>query len=251
MSIFTRKNVDMDPREMYRRKAVRFARFMLISVTIASVMGNTTMVFRQDNWLPEQVAVAALAPLMLAATVHMLALMVQAGIDGWRYKGALAAVGIICCIAFALSFEKLAALAAAAGHSGHTTLLLPLLVDAVIGVATGVLVVLDRPAAGTVVAAMAEPVAVADTVAVEAAETSLTTENAPAKLHVAGAADAHMERARELVAGGWPKAEPAAVATALAGLAAGESQRAAAAASGLHRTTVGRLAEVATAGVAG
>lgn len=54
-------------------------------------------------------------------------------------------------------------------------------------------------------------------------------------------AAAHMPEAARLVAGRVVRAEPVAVATALATLDAGGSQRAAAAASGLHRSAVAKI----------
>lgn len=51
----------------------------------------------------------------------------------------------------------------------------------------------------------------------------------------------HFPTAEQLVADGVVRAEPAAVATALAVLAEGRSQRQAASASGIHRTAVARI----------
>lgn len=258
-------NAPADP----RRRATRYAWTLLVTATILSVAGNVATAVDGGHGT-EAVAVAVVVPLMLAATVHLLALMVRAGVAGWAYRGVMALTVVIAGSAFTLSFDALAALATRTGH-GALSPLLPVMIDATIAAATAALVVLDRPVATNMAT---EPVTGGQEVATAPA-THPVTPPVPAPVTAAGghpvagpvaggagpvagghlvavspltSDDApegeHRARAEELVAAGVVRADPATVATALAGLATGDSQRAVAAATGLHRVTVGRLAEV-------
>lgn len=202
-----------------RTRAVRFAWLLLLTATALSVAGNVSTALAAVH-SAEAVAVAVTVPLMLAATIHLLALMVRAGVRGWAYRGVLALVIGIATAAFLLSFEALAALATRTGH-GALAPLLPVMVDAAIVACTASLVVLDR-----------EAETASDTVTV----TSLNSVDA---VEVFG----HV--AESIVASGRVQAAPDTVAEALAGLAAGRSQRSVAAATGLHRSVVGKVQKLA------
>lgn len=179
----------------------------------------------------------------------------------------LAAVAVVAVSAFVLSFEALAGLARLVGHTGWTAYLLPVVVDVMVAASTTALV-LERPpqpareaeattalAAG--VQAPATPVAVPVAPVADDARTGRRRNKRAGQSH--GRPDGHHGAGRvvrgyhgrgarrpsggrrKLVAAGAVKGPATDVAVAMAELAAGRSQRAAAAASGLHRTTVARL----------
>ncbi|MBE5460994.1 DUF2637 domain-containing protein [Mycobacteroides abscessus] len=240
----------------------------LLASTTVSLAGNIgyTLIARPNAHTAVSIAVAAVAPLGLAAAVHSVGVAARA--RGTVRAVVLAAVAVVAVSAFVLSFEALAGLARLVGHTGWTAYLLPVVVDVMVAASTTALV-LERPpqpareaeattalAAG--VQAPATPVAVpvapvADDALVPAGgETNVqvkamdgqTATTEPAELSAATTAveqDGHLAAAEKLVAAGAVKGPATDVAVAMAELAAGRSQRAAAAASGLHRTTVARL----------
>lgn len=262
------KHAGMTPR--------RWFGWVLAGATAVSLAGNVAaalLVPHSGIMLPAWVviAVAAVAPLALPVAVHSVPVAARA--SGAVRAVTVAAVAIVATAAFALSFDALTALAAAAGHHGWIGWLLPITVD-VLAAASAVALVADHPgqqaatnlatggrnaatdpATAPVPAPVTAPVAAAgghpvaggvaggrDEVAGPVAGghlvavSPLTSDDEPE--------DAHRARAEELVAAGVVRADPATVATALAGLATGDSHRAIAAATGLHRVTVSRLAEV-------
>ncbi|MGX9296752.1 DUF2637 domain-containing protein [Tsukamurella paurometabola] len=163
-----------------------------------------------------------------------------------------------------MSFASLAGLAQRHGHAGWIGYLLPVAVDVLAAAAAYALVVEPATSAtesdhvATAPAAAAEPVPTpgqADsfgdaTVDFElpltwpdtASATAATTPAEP----VEDPAAAFMAQAQQLVRDGVVRADPANVATALAALASGASQRAAASESGIHRTGISKLVAAAT-----
>lgn len=125
-----------------------YFRWLLALATATSLAGNVAhvIVAPADGHTSVAIAVAAVAPLALCATVHGIAVAVRAGVSGAAYRLVLAAVGVIAASAFALSWQALTALAVVVGYRGWTAGLLPVVVDATVAVATAMLVVLDRPA---------------------------------------------------------------------------------------------------------
>ncbi|SKY22009.1 Protein of uncharacterised function (DUF2637) [Mycobacteroides abscessus subsp. bolletii] len=240
----------------------------LLASTVVSLAGNIgyTLIARPNAHTAVSIAVAAVAPLGLAAAVHSVGVAARA--RGTVRAVVLAAVAVVAVSAFVLSFEALAGLARLVGHTGWTAYLLPVVVDVMVAASTTALV-LERPqrpareaeaamglAAGA--QAPAAPVAVlaapaADNALVPAGDQTNMQVNAmdgraatadPAALSLATTdldQDGHLPAAKKLVAAGAVKGSATDVAVAMAALAAGQSQRAAAAASGLHRTTVARL----------
>ncbi|OHU53440.1 DUF2637 domain-containing protein [Mycobacteroides chelonae] len=240
----------------------------LLASTTVSLAGNIgyTLIARPNAHTAVSIAVAAVAPLGLAAAVHSVGVAARA--RGTVRAVVLTAVAVVAVSAFVLSFEALAGLARLVGHTGWTAYLLPVVVDVMVAASTTALV-LERPqhlvreaeattASAAGVQAPAAPVAV-PAVPVAAAVLTRTegeikvqvntmegqTATAdPVVFHSASAGmvqDDHLPAAERLVAAGAVKGPAIDVAVAMAALAAGRSQRAAAAASGLHRTTVARL----------
>ncbi|WP_078311306.1 MULTISPECIES: DUF2637 domain-containing protein [unclassified Mycobacterium] len=240
----------------------------LLASTMVSLAGNIgyTLIARPNAYTAVSIAVAAVAPLGLAAAVHSVGVAARA--RGTVRAVVLTAVAVVAVSAFVLSFEALAGLARLVGHTGWTAYLLPVVVDVMVAASTTALV-LERPQHPAREAeATTRPVAVdqapADSVAVPAAPVAaavLTPTGSeikpqvntmdgraatadPAVFHSPTARmghDGHLPAAEQLVAAGAVKGPATDVAVAMAVLAAGQSQRAAAAASGLHRTTVARL----------
>ncbi|WP_255795036.1 DUF2637 domain-containing protein [Mycobacteroides abscessus] len=234
-----------------------------------SLAGNIgyTLIARPNAHTAVSIAVAAVAPLGLAAAVHSVGVAARA--RGTVRAVVLTAVAVVAISAFVLSFEALAGLARLVGHTGWTAYLLPVVVDVMVAASTTALVLerpqhlvreaeaTTRPAAGiqaptTSVAVPATPVA--DDALVSAGDeiqvqVKTMDDRASAAVAVPAAQlpaasmgqDDHLPAAERLVAAGAVKGPATDVAVAMAALAAGRSQRAAAAASGLHRTTVARL----------
>ncbi|KRQ29959.1 hypothetical protein AOT83_11005 [Mycobacteroides sp. H001] len=239
----------------------------LLASTMVSLAGNIgyTLIARPNAHTAVSIAVAAVAPLGLAAAVHSVGVAARA--RGTVRAAVLTAVAVVAVSAFVLSFEALAGLARLVGHTGWTAYLLPVVVDVMVAASTTALV-LERPRQlAREAEAITRPVAVdqapADAVAVPApmaADVRKLAEDQikpqfkavdgraatadPVVFHSASAGmvqDGHLSAAEQLVAAGAVKGSATDVAVAMAALAAGQSQRAAAAASGLHRTTVARL----------
>lgn len=175
---------------------------------------------------------AALPPIALFGITEGLAITAGGGTRRWAYRLGVAGAICIAMLAFVLSFAAMRDLAVLLGFPAAVAAGWPLLADASIAVAS-VMLLATKPAAAADAHPTAVPAADADHVAVPAPTS----------------ADLHSVTAHELVAAGVVRAEPAAVAAAVAGLAAGDSHRAVALATGLHRTSVARVAErVAAAG---
>nr|WP_046284134.1 DUF2637 domain-containing protein [Mycobacterium sp. UM_NZ2] len=238
----------------------------------ASVAGNVGHIVLANVTSPIPSAIAAaFPPLLLAAVVEGLALTVGASVRTWVYRAGVVCAGAIAGGAFYASYVALRDLAIELHFPPMVAPVIPLLADA--GMAMSTLMVLAlRPVQADAVAAPATdghapaaspaaPVAgpVADPAAAGYSGTGLHLvpghgDRHPASTSHAAAGvdgtsmtscDAHLGRAQKLVAAGVVKAEPVTVATALAGLADGGSHRAVAAATGLHRTSVARLATAA------
>lgn len=240
----------------------------LLASTVVSLAGNIgyTLIARPNAYTAVSIAVAAVAPLGLAAAVHSVGVAARA--RGTVRAVVLTAVTVVAASAFVLSFEALAGLARLVGHTGWTAYLLPVVVDVMVAASTTALVLerpqhlvreaeaTTRPVAGgqapaTPVAVPAGPVAAAVLTPVEGEIKPLvkgvdgqTATADPPALSLATTdvdQDGHLPAAKQLVAAGAVKGPVESVAAAMAALAAGESQRAVAASSGLHRTTVARL----------
>ncbi len=131
----------------HRAAARRWALALLIAFTSASVAGNVVVVVRR-GLAPEDIALAALAPVVLAGMAHLLAKFVQSGLPASGigrgvYGAGIGAVSLIGAGAFILSFENLAALAARQ-HNWFVAGVFPLTLDLAIVVSTGVHVVIGR-----------------------------------------------------------------------------------------------------------
>ncbi|MDM2347786.1 Protein of uncharacterised function (DUF2637) [Mycobacteroides abscessus subsp. abscessus] len=238
----------------------------LLASTVVSLAGNIgyTLIARPNAHTAVSIAVAAVAPLGLAAAVHSVGVAARA--RGAVRAVVLTAVAVVAVSAFVLSFEALAGLARLVGHTGWTAYLLPVVVDVMVAASTTALV-LERPqhlareaevtialAAGAQAPAAVPVAPVPDDALVSAGDeikvqVKTMDDRAAAAVAVPAAQlpaasmaqDDHLPAAERLVAAGAVKGPAIDVAVAMAALAAGRSQRAAAAASGLHRTTVARL----------
>ena len=258
-----------------QRKAIRFARLMLGAATLVSLAGNVehaAALLVGATLVPLAFALcwAAVPALTLPASVHLAGLVARAAGNSRSRKAVVAGVVGVALLAFIVSYSALRDLTLAMGYPPAVAYLFPLLVDLLASISTVALLVLDvgvaaplaTPATGGHV--LAAPVA--DPAAQGSAVPGLHLvpghgDRHPASTSHAAAGvdgtsmtslDAHLGRAEELVAAGVVRAEPVTVAVALAGLADGGSHRAVAAATGLHRTSVSRLAasaeEAMTAG---
>ncbi|SHT29356.1 DUF2637 domain-containing protein [Mycobacteroides abscessus] len=222
----------------------------LLASTVVSLAGNVgyTLIARPNVHTAVSIAVAAVAPLGLAAAVHSVGVAARA--RGTVRAVVLTAVAVVAISAFVLSFEALAGLARLVGHTGWTAYLLPVVVDVMVAASTTALV-LERPQHLVREAeAATRPVAGGQAPATPAAAVLIPAEGEikPLVKGVDGQTatadvdqDGHLPAAKQLVAAGAVKGPVESVAAAMAALAAGESQRAVAASSGLHRTTVARL----------
>ncbi|ULP45889.1 DUF2637 domain-containing protein [Mycolicibacter virginiensis] len=264
--------------------SMRRWRYTLAVAVAASVAGNVRYAWLTGSaeLAAEAGAVAAAAPLFLFFVTHNLAAEPAGITRGWRQKAALAGAWAITAAAFAASYQQLHAYVQVLGLSSASAWLTPLIVDVTIAVAS--VKVLDpasvapaRVATGDHAAATSDHAVAASPAApvADPATDPPAAGHSGAGLHLvagqgdrhltsadhaaagvdgmpAASPDAHLGRAEELVAAGVVKAPVPAVATALAGLADGGSHRAVAAATGLHRTSIARLAtaaeEVMTAG---
>lgn len=237
---------------------------LLALAVIVSVAGNIAhAVLMAPTIYGWGAAIAAsVAPAFLFWITHNM-ITAPGGARGWRDdRIGATVVAAVAFGAFAVSFMTLRELILTFGFSPAVAAILPLVVDITIAGASRELVreaeATTRPVAGVQapansVAVPATPVAAADLAPAEGeikpqfnavdgrAATAVTI---PAVLRSATAGigqDGHLPAAERLVAAGAVKGPPTDVAVAMAALAAGQSQRAAAAASGLHRTTVARL----------
>lgn len=120
-----------------------------MGATAVSLAGNVTHALLTappgTRWLAA--AVAAVPPTVLLAAVHGIAVLVRANASGGVYRASVAATAALAAGAFALSFVALRDLAVMAGIAPGLALLLPLVVDTAVAVATIALVALgERPA---------------------------------------------------------------------------------------------------------
>jgi hypothetical protein len=134
------------------RRAVRFFWAWLILATWVSLAGNVAHACLTaepgTRWLAG--CVAAVPPTVLLLAVHGLAVLAKATASGAVYRASLAATGALALGAFVLSFAALRDLAIIAGIRPGLALVLPLVIDLAIGVATLALVAIgDKPARRT------------------------------------------------------------------------------------------------------
>lgn len=258
-------------------KAIRFARLMLAAATLVSLAGNVqhaASLLTGTALIPFAFALcwAAVPALTLPAAVHLAGLVARAAGNSRARKAVVAGVVGVAILAFIVSYSALRDLTLAMGYPPAVAYLFPLLVDLLASISTVALLVLDvavatapaDPATSDHAVAASPAAPVADPAAVGSAVPGLHLVPGQGDRHVDGTGhataevdgvvltsrDAHLGRAAELVAAGVVKAEPVTVATALAGLADGGSHRAVAAATGLHRTSIARLATAAEEDVA-
>ena len=120
-----------------------------MGATAVSLAGNVTHALLTappgTRWLAA--AVAAVPHTVLLAAVHGVAVLVRANASGGVYRASVTATAALAAGAFALSFVALRDLAVMAGIAPGLALLLPLVVDTAVAVATIALVALgERPA---------------------------------------------------------------------------------------------------------
>lgn len=118
---------------------------VLLGSTAASLAGNiaaATLLPHGGAALPTAVviAVASVAPLALPVAVHSVPIAARAA--GMVRAVVVVSVAVVSVAAFAMSFDALARLAHAAGHSGWVGALLPVTLDVLAG-ASAVALVLD------------------------------------------------------------------------------------------------------------
>lgn len=232
---------------------------LLALAVIVSVVGNIAhAVLMAPTVYGWGAAIAAsVAPAFLFWITHNM-ITAPGGARGWRDdRIGATVVAAVALGAFAVSFMTLRSLMLTFEFSPAVAAILPLVVDVTIAGASRELVREAEAATALAVGAQAPAAVPAAPVADDApvparGETKMqfkamdgraVTADLPA-LSLVGAdvdQDGHLPAAERLVAAGAVKGSATDVAAALAALAAGQSQRAAAAASGLHRTTVARL----------
>lgn len=212
-----------------------------VIVSVAGNVGHSLLTAPAALRIPAAFA-AALPPLALLGVTEGLSRSAGAGVRPRVYRAGVAGAVAIAALAFILSFAALRDLAIALGQPAAVAAGWPLLADATIAVASVMVLALktsvaaptadDHPATAPVTT----PGHNGHQLAVVPLTSDITT---PAP---------ELVTAEALVRDGVVKAEPAKVAAAVAALAAGGSHRAVAVASGLHRTSVARVAEAVGAG---
>lgn len=267
-----------------------------VAVSVAGNTGHVLLSNTEPRWAAA--AWAAVPPLFLFAVTHGLTVSAGAGVRTWAYRcGVAGAIGIAAG-AFWASYVALRDLSVMLGCPPAVAVVMPLVVDAAIAVASTLAlattpametatdkaatvpdVEVATPATATAApaaspaaadrvpatdAATAKPATVATspkpaarvkpaTSRKPAATRKPTAPRSPGARAGAGAAavagpdaEAFMGLAARLVAEGRVRARVDVVAAALAGIASGASQRSVAAATGLHRTVVAKVAERVT-----
>lgn len=131
----------------HRRSARRWARSGLVGFTASSSAANVTVIMAVPGATPMRVAIAALAPVVLAVMSHLLTKLMQAeltvsGISYRWYRSTAAAVGAIAAGAFWMSFDTLRR--AAEPDHGGSAWVFPATLDLAIVVCTVALVVIAR-----------------------------------------------------------------------------------------------------------
>lgn len=135
------------PESLRHRAATRrWARAGLFGFTAASVAANIAVVKRRPDVIPEDIWVAALVPVVLAVTAHIIAKFLQSGLRASgiaksMFVAGIAAVSVIAAAAFVISFENLTALMHRQHHLAVATAF-PVMLDLAIVVCTGILVVI-------------------------------------------------------------------------------------------------------------
>jgi Protein of unknown function (DUF2637) len=133
----------------HHRRAVRFFWAWLLGATLTSLAGNVTHALlnapQGSRWLAA--AVAMVAPTVLLAAVHGIAVLAKVNASGAVYRASVAATGALAVGAFLLSFVALRDLAVMAGIRPSLAPVLPLVIDLAVAVATIALVAVgDKPA---------------------------------------------------------------------------------------------------------
>ena len=133
----------------HHRRAVRFFWAWLLGATLLSLAGNVSHAVLAaptgSRWLAA--AVAAVPPTVLLAAVHGIAVLVKANASGAVYRTAVGATAALAAGAFLLSFVALRDLAVLAGITPGLAVVLPLVIDLAVAVATIALVAVgDKPA---------------------------------------------------------------------------------------------------------
>ena len=132
-----------------RRSAARFFWFWLITATAMSVTGNVAhAVLHADSRTVALAAGAALvAPVVLLAATHSIAVLVRTRAGGLTYWCALLMTFVLAVCAFVLSFDALRSLAVTLGLPESIAWLWPCAIDVAIAQATLCLLSLSRRAA--------------------------------------------------------------------------------------------------------
>ena len=132
----------------HHRRAIRFFWSWLLGATLLSLAGNVAHAVLtappDTRWLAA--AVATVPPIVLLAAVHGIAVLVKANVSGAVYRASVAATAALAGGAFLLSFVALRDLAVLAGIAPGLAVMLPLVIDLAVAVATiALLAVGDRP----------------------------------------------------------------------------------------------------------
>jgi Protein of unknown function (DUF2637) len=212
-----------------------------VAVSVAGNVGHAALTAPAALKVPACLA-AALPPLALMVVTEGIARSAGAGVRRRVYRAAVTGAVGIAGLAFVLSFAALRDLAVLLGQPAAVAAGWPLLADLTIAVSAAMALALSAPThrAGAPLSTDGHPAAVnGHPVATPAADAMTSGITVP---------PSHVETATELVRSGRVRADVTAVAAAVAGLAAGDSHRAVAAATGLHRTSVARVAAEVGAG---
>lgn len=247
-------NAVMDPQSRRHRRAVRFFWAWLVCATVASLAGNITHAWLtappSARWLAA--AVAAIPPAVLLAAVHGVAVLVGAGASGTTYRAAVAATAALAAGAFLLSFVALRDLAVMAGVAPGLAVVVPLVIDVAVGVATVALVAVgDKPAGRAAVAtvppAAGVPSALAASSAISARDTAtIVCATSPDPGRGGAGVDA-ARRAAQLVAAKATRQPVQTVQAILESHERGDALNRIAAALGVHHSAVRRVLDAAAA----
>lgn len=227
-----------------------------VAVSVAGNVGHAWLTAPSALRIPAAIA-AALPPLALLAVTEGLMRSTATADRRWVWRAGVAGAVLIAALAFTLSFAALHDLAVLLGQPAAVAAGWPLLADALIAVASMMLLA-HRPATAPAVTPVATPAPAPAPITEPSpapappatVATALTCGDADAvpvpagedPVPVAGVDADAVAVATGLVERGVVRADVDAVARAVAGLMAGDSRRSVAVATGLHRDTVGRIA---------
>ncbi len=220
-----------------------------------SLAGNITHAWLTapppTRWLAA--AVAAVPPAVLLAAVHGVAVLVGAGASGLTYRGAVAATGALAAGAFLLSFVALRDLAVMAGVASGLAVVLPLVIDLAVGVATVALVAVgDKPTPRSTTTTVPAAAGAAPTLAAADAGPPARSTATPAPAVVApvasvGATVDAASRAAALVAAKVTRQPVGTVQAILEAHEGGDALNRIAADLGVHHSAVRRVLDAAHA----